>query len=391
MAKAFDVPIELKDRALAETAEGITITDARLPDNPLIYANAGFERLTGYAVQDVLGRNCRFLQGPDTDPATLDRLRAAIREQRPITVQLLNYRQDGSSFWNRLSITPVRNEQGEVTHFIGVQSDVSDLLESQSRLETANRRMSADLAAAAKVQRAMLPVEMPESPCAEFSWTFRPCTELAGDILNVFRLDQRRIGMFILDVSGHGVAAALLSVTLSRLLSPSSGRSLLFAQDGHRIESPAGVVARLNREFRMDERTRQYFTIFYAILDEETREFRYVAGGHAGPIWMRPGSSPDLHEATGPPVGLLPAAPYREHVLLLEPGHRLYLYTDGLIEAEDPNGEEFGRLRLRRAIEDAASLPLAESLESVLSAVDFWCQRSDADDDISMLALEIRA
>ena len=101
--------LELKDRALAASAEGITIADASLPDNPLIYANAGFERLTGYSVADVLGRNCRFLQGPGTDPATVDTLRTAIREKREVTVQLLNYRKDGTPFWNRLSITPVQD------------------------------------------------------------------------------------------------------------------------------------------------------------------------------------------------------------------------------------------------------------------------------------------
>jgi PAS domain-containing protein len=84
--RRFKAQLELKDRALAASAEGITIADARLPDNPLIYANAGFERLTGYLSDEVLRRNCRFLQGPGTDEATLDNLRAAIREQREITV-----------------------------------------------------------------------------------------------------------------------------------------------------------------------------------------------------------------------------------------------------------------------------------------------------------------
>src|SRR5664279_5163443 len=101
--------LELKDRALAASTEGITIADARLADNPLIYANAGFERLTGYSVADVLGRNCRFLQGAGTDTATVDALRNAIREKLPITVQLLNYRKNGTPFWNRLAITPVKD------------------------------------------------------------------------------------------------------------------------------------------------------------------------------------------------------------------------------------------------------------------------------------------
>ena len=109
--------LELKDRALASSAEGITIADAGLPDNPLIYANAGFEKLTGYSVAEVIGRNCRFLQGPGTNPEAVEELRTAIRNKRAVTVILLNYRKDGTPFWNRLAITPVRDAAGAVTHF----------------------------------------------------------------------------------------------------------------------------------------------------------------------------------------------------------------------------------------------------------------------------------
>jgi PAS domain S-box-containing protein len=156
--------LELKDRALAACAEGITIADARLPGQPLIYINAGFERLTGYSAAEVLGRNCRFLQGPATDPATVDLLRRAIREQREVTVQLINYRKNGTPFWNRLSITPVRDQAGLVTHLIGVQSDVTPEVEAQEALLLANRRLESaariikqDLEAAAESQQALLP------------------------------------------------------------------------------------------------------------------------------------------------------------------------------------------------------------------------------------------
>jgi phosphoserine phosphatase RsbU/P len=149
--------LELKDRALAASAEGITIADARLPDQPLIYANAGFERLTGYSVAEVLGRNCRFLQGSATDLATVDELRTAIGQQREVTVQLLNYRKDGTPFWNRLSITPVHDSSGEVTHFIGVHSDVTAekgardaLQDTNQRLEAASEAMKRDLQAACR-------------------------------------------------------------------------------------------------------------------------------------------------------------------------------------------------------------------------------------------------
>ena len=89
----------LMERALASTAEGITISDARLPDNPIVYVNEGFVRLTGYSREDILGRNCRFLQGIKSDPASVDSLRQGIREGETTTVELLNYKKDGTPFW----------------------------------------------------------------------------------------------------------------------------------------------------------------------------------------------------------------------------------------------------------------------------------------------------
>ena len=94
--------------------------------------------MTGYPIAEVLGRNCRFLQGPDTDPAAVAEIRAAVADERECIVEILNYRRDGTTFWNRLSITPVRNEPGEVTHYIGVQSDVTARREAEHGLRRAN-------------------------------------------------------------------------------------------------------------------------------------------------------------------------------------------------------------------------------------------------------------
>jgi PAS domain S-box-containing protein len=150
--------LALKDHALDVAAEGITIADARLPDRPLIYVNEGFERMTGYTVAEVLGRNCRFLQGAGTNPEAVAKIRAAVDEQRECIIELLNYRRDGTSFWNRLSITPVRNDLGEVTHYIGIQSDVSARREAEQALRLTKERLEHDLQLAAQVQRARIVV-----------------------------------------------------------------------------------------------------------------------------------------------------------------------------------------------------------------------------------------
>lgn len=131
--------LRLKERSMDAAPIGVTITDPSEPDNPVIYANAAFERLTGYRTEEVLGRNMRFLQGMGTDAGTVEAIKGAIGDERPISVTILNYRKDGSRFWNRLDIAPVRDKAGKVTAFVGFQSDVTDQKINQQRLTVLNR------------------------------------------------------------------------------------------------------------------------------------------------------------------------------------------------------------------------------------------------------------
>lgn len=116
---------DLLDSAIAAAANGIVIADARLPDAPLIYTNESFLLMTGYPREEVIGHNCRFLQGPDTDPDAVLELREAVQKGRKCQVQILNYRKDGTPFWNEVTVSPVQNTQGEVTHFLGIQTDTT--------------------------------------------------------------------------------------------------------------------------------------------------------------------------------------------------------------------------------------------------------------------------
>lgn len=131
--------LSLFGKAIETARQGITIADARQDDEPLIYANDAFERMTGYPTGETLGRNCRFLQGPETDEETVAEIRQAIDNQRPVVVELLNYRKDGTPFWNRLEIVPVRDETGALTHWLGLQRDVTQRREREERLAVLDR------------------------------------------------------------------------------------------------------------------------------------------------------------------------------------------------------------------------------------------------------------
>jgi PAS domain S-box-containing protein len=130
----------LLHRALAAVGTGITIVDLRLPDEPLVYVNPAFERLSGFTAAEALGRNCRFLQLPDTDPAALARIRAAIGAGLEVREVLLNRRADGSTWWNDCHLTPVPDPEGRVVQYIGIQADVTARVEAERALTTEQER-----------------------------------------------------------------------------------------------------------------------------------------------------------------------------------------------------------------------------------------------------------
>jgi len=182
---------------------------------------------------------------------------------------------------------------------IALLRDVSDRRRAEERLQVVNARMRADLEAAVEMQRALLPDEPRPLPGIRAAWHVEPCERLGGDTLNVFALDRRRIGFFLLDVSGHGIKAAMLSVALQRVLCPYPHPGSVVVEPAHgrhgvpRVVSPRRVASRLNRLFPMDRSAGQYFTIVYGVLDVRKRELCFVSAGQGAPIVLPRGGEPE--------------------------------------------------------------------------------------------------
>jgi sigma-B regulation protein RsbU (phosphoserine phosphatase) len=271
----------------------------------------------------------------------------------------------------------------------------TELERANVQLAEANSRMTRDLKAAAKIQETFLPRNLPHVPGSNFAWVYRPCDELAGDGLNIIPLDEQNIALYILDVSGHGVASALLSVTLSRLLSlPGDPSSILIraadVSKGIEITPPAEVAAHLNRLFPFDSATAQFTTLVYGVLNAATGELRYVSAGHPGPVHLQRDSAPVILDSDGSPIGLADDA-YEERSIHLAAGDRLYLYSDGVPEAMDAHGNPFGEARLLAAIDQERSELLNEGVATLAESIARWRGSEKPQDDISILAVEFLA
>lgn len=136
-----ETEIERKTRVIDNAPVGITISDPHREDNPLIYANEKVCEQTGYSSSEIHGRNCRFMQGPATEPETVDRIRRAIRNEEPITEIIRNYRKDGTPFWNRLTIAPIRDETGRLTNYAGFQEDVTEYVNRSQQVSSLKKEL----------------------------------------------------------------------------------------------------------------------------------------------------------------------------------------------------------------------------------------------------------
>ena len=275
-----------------------------------------------------------------------------------------------------------------------LKSKNNDLTSLNSKLENINQRMEHDLNAAAKIQQSLLPSGTPDIPSVKLAWNYSPCDELAGDFLNFFPLDDRHLAAFVVDVSGHGVASSLLAVTVGRVMTPMVSKTSLLVKPadnevGTQIVAPAEVAYELNNRFPMEDQGNLYFTMVYGVLDKQTQEFRFVSAGHPNVVHVPAGKKPKLVETADMAIGWIEDTEFEEHSLQLEPGDRIYLYSDGVPEAMDHDLEEFGDDRMLESLTQTSKAPVKTSVETLFDAVHQWCVQKGAKDDVSILGIEI--
>jgi len=267
------------------------------------------------------------------------------------------------------------------------------LLETNAKLNKAYSRISKDLQAASVMQKSLLPATAMTLYNYHFDWIFNPASFIAGDIFNFFLLDDLHIGFYVLDVAGHGIPAAMLSVTLSKIMTPTPfGHRPLkhFAPNPphYEISSPAQVVDDLNQRFQNKQDAMQYFTMAYGIIEILSGKVMITQAGHPSPILLNNANKASFIGTGGFPVGMMEKIAYEEDEFTFHVGNRLFLYSDGITECFNKNREQFSEERLQSLLIEWAHLPLRQLLNNLESALNEWKNESDFDDDITLLAIE---
>lgn len=274
----------------------------------------------------------------------------------------------------------------------GLADKNNELARINRQLQSSHKRIEDDLRAAAWMQQRLLPPPALAANGLRCHWLLEPSGYVAGDIFNFFPMDEREVGFYLLDVSGHGVPAAMLSVTLSMILTPDASRGSPLkrfnrATQMSEILSPGDAIRELNRRFQSkDDR---YFTMIYGLLDTHSSILRMAQAGHPGPILIRKQSPPQILGTGGMPIGLWPEIEFDCFEVPMEAGDRLLLYSDGVTESVNAMGEAFGEKRLLAYLAASAFEPLDRLLEGLLKEIRSWRDSAESADDISLLTIEM--
>tara|TARA_B100000900_G_scaffold111693_1_gene93414 strand:+ start:320 stop:1909 length:1590 start_codon:yes stop_codon:yes gene_type:complete len=350
--------------------------------------------------EDVVGKS-------DQDLFSEDHANEALRDERKILESgepILGYVEKettaaGGEAWVLTTKMPLIDRVGAIIGTFGVSSDVTELVRTQQSLaETAaalkrrNDEMEEELALAREVQQALLPHDYPTVPAGagkgrlKFGHRYIPISGLAGDFFEVFSIGDQCAGLFICDVMGHGVRSALIVSMLRGL-----------AERIHQVaEDPGEFLGQLNSGLSAiltEAEMTMFATAFLAVIDFENGELRYASAGHPAPIMRsaegEAGVLPMGGRGKGTALGLFPDATYESQSLKLSMLKQLMLFTDGIIEVENQDGEAFLQNRLVQAVSEEECSGVDTLLERVLDRVLAFTESQRFDDDVCLLAVEI--
>ncbi|HPA71312.1 MAG TPA: PAS domain S-box protein [Spirochaetota bacterium] len=375
-------------RAVEQSPATVVITDVR---GTIEYVNPKFTRLTGYTYAEAIGKNPRILKSGEQGREFYRDLWDTIAAGKEWRGEFHNRKKNGELYWEFASISPIRDSEGRVTHFVAVKEDVTErkrseeaLRVSEEKLRFRNNAMEKDLKLAQIINRAVLPKNPPVTDSLLVDYRYVPLDKVGGDYFSFMNGEDGSFSVFLGDVAGHGIAAALF-ITLVKSVS-----DRIYREFGNDPERYLGMINRL----LIDEMPSYFITAVYGIFrfDGGRATLTLANGGHPHPVIYRAGEGAFIQVKTsGTVIGMIDTAVYRRETIDLAPGDRVYLFTDGIPEAENMKkqmiGFDAGLVDIFRRSHRA---DLGETLDGVLEEVKKFTGAKPVDDDIVLIGLEVR-
>jgi phosphoserine phosphatase RsbU/P len=420
---------KLAEKKLLENEERYRAVLEALPDSVVVYdmkgkavyVNPAFSRVFGWQPVEILGKKIDYV--PENNRAETDIMIDKVLAGESFSgIETQRYSKKKKMVDVSISAAIYLDREGNPAGSAHILRDISEhkklqarakegerLLALQKDLKRRNKKLAGsneklrqayaiiekDLKAGAKIQSSLIPRSATVISEIRFDSIFLPSSYVAGDIYNYFRLDEHYIGFYVLDVAGHGIPAALLSVTLSRALSPDNHEDCPLKQflpspepPYYRLINPAMVVQALNTRFQADPDTMQYFTMIYGMIDTRDGATVMTMAGHPAPILVKKQGPVTPIGSGGYPVGLLPDVNYEEEGVHLDKGDRLILYSDGITECKNNQGKQFSLERLSRLMKEGQDLDLEELMTKTKERLRRWRGNREFEDDVTLLAIE---
>jgi phosphoserine phosphatase RsbU/P len=287
-------------------------------------------------------------------------------------------------------------DKGEVVARVRNQLKISrlthELIERNGELTDKQKRLDDDLIAAGGIQRSLLPQKVPNIDNLNIAWRFMPSYLIGGDIFNIIRLDEYNIAFYMIDVSGHGVPAALVTVSLSQILQPDIGYITKKKYDGplgYKISSPKEVLEALDIEYPI-ERFDKYFTMTYLIVNTFNNTVTYSNAAHPSPVLLRSEGFMELLDKGGTIIGMGDVMPFEEDQKKLNKKDKIILYTDGVVEFQNKDGDFYGEERFYSLLETLKNESIDSILNEIISSINKFGEGIEFQDDITLVGIEYK-
>ncbi len=261
---------------------------------------------------------------------------------------------------------------------------------TRQQLDHYQKEFHDGLQSAANIQNSLVPKQQPRYHNLSYSWKYVPCKQVGGDLFNVVQLDENTIMTYLMDVSGHGISSAMVTVSVHQSLSEHTGQLVKKPKDKYpfyEISSPQSILQELEAEYPF-ERFEEFFTISYLLINPHTGLLRYSNAGHPPPLLIRCDGRAERLDAGGTIIGIGKLVEFEGGESRLTPGDRLFMYTDGITEHLDKEGKAYGEDRLLAQLQNQTATPLDEAIQNTLLALHEFGGSALPIDDITLIGME---